>query len=227
MDIPKLIHQIYLSEGDIIHLFRGEWRDSWKKHFPNWKYKLWRKADVDAFLHSRCSGAEIELYDKMEAVGGKIGIVYRADLLRFLILREYGGLYADMDCLCFDNFEFAMEGDIFVQSEASNGKGNILGMHLMASVPNHTFLSNSIKRISDNMDNGKLRNSVKDVLRGTGPIMAWDAYTETKDMLLYNDIDFCKWIHPRNLSVKVDHEISKAMKTENTLTMHISYATWV
>lgn len=70
-----------------------EWMDSWKLKNPTWEYILWDEQKIKQYfpngLHNQ------DKYDEIEPFYGK------ADILRYEILYNYGGVYidADIDCI--------------------------------------------------------------------------------------------------------------------------------
>lgn len=83
--IPKIIHQIWLSDSP-----PDSWMDTFRVSFrhahPNWRYELWTPARVQALhLHNRAA------YDNETSMAGK------ADILRYELLYKFGGIYVDAD----------------------------------------------------------------------------------------------------------------------------------
>ena len=95
---PKLIiHQIYglfrdgkpLSDFKLFTDSKKAWKSLAKKN--NYKYKLWND--------KMCTDL-INKYPEFKTMYNNVKYpVMRADIIRFLILYEYGGLYVDMDVL--------------------------------------------------------------------------------------------------------------------------------
>lgn len=84
--IPRTIHQIWIGPRTP----PWNWIDSFRRDFarrhPEWKYRLWRDADVEQLALTNQS-----LYAQEPEWFGK------ADILRYEILYRYGGLYIDAD----------------------------------------------------------------------------------------------------------------------------------
>lgn len=90
--LPKIIHQIWLG-GTIPNKYK-QYADTWREFNPEWEYKLWTDSDVTTMdLPNR------ELYNSMTNYGPK------SDLLRYHILNQYGGVYADTDFECLKSFD--------------------------------------------------------------------------------------------------------------------------
>lgn len=86
--IPAIIHQTWrneLIEARFVRNIR-----SWIDLHPRWTYKLWTDADVDALVAARFS-LFLETFRALPLP------IMRADAMRYVVLYEYGGVYADLD----------------------------------------------------------------------------------------------------------------------------------
>jgi mannosyltransferase OCH1-like enzyme len=82
--IPKIIHQIWLGKA----FARPEtWMNTWRDMNPGWHYRLW----TDDNLPSLANQAQ---FDVMPHYPGK------ADILRYELLHQFGGVYVDADMAC-------------------------------------------------------------------------------------------------------------------------------
>lgn len=124
--IPKIIHQVWL--GSPFPEKYWKYTESWKKFHPDWKYKLW--TDLDA---KRIHITRRDIFDNASNNG------MRSDILRYEILRQYGGLYVDTDFECLKSFDDLMYLDFF----ASIGYDTKLQLYigLIASIPDHPIIS--------------------------------------------------------------------------------------
>lgn len=127
--IPKIIHQIWLG-GEMPQKYK-EFAKSWKKYHPDYQYKLWTDKDVnDIFITRR------NLFDKATNLGMK------SDILRYEILKQYGGIYVDTD------FECIKPLDTFGYLDFYTGVGYDtevqLYIALIGTVPNHPIIQATI-----------------------------------------------------------------------------------
>lgn len=98
--IVKIIHQIWLDLGggpDVPDKY-VKYQLTWKKNFPNWQYILWTDSLANKFIQKYYP----DLFDIYEHL--KYGVM-KVDMLRYLILSKFGGLYADIDVICLNNME--------------------------------------------------------------------------------------------------------------------------
>jgi len=130
--LPKKIHQIWL--GSTIPKEYRELGDTWKKFNPDWGYKLWTDKDTkDVDIPHR------ELYESITNFGQK------SDFLRYHILNQFGGIYADTDFECLKSFN-TLSYARFLISVAYPSK---IEMHqgLLGCVPNHPVMTNVVNSI--------------------------------------------------------------------------------
>lgn len=143
--IPPIVHQIWL--GSEVPEKYHEWMKSWA-NLQGWEYKLWTDQDVKKMtLYNQ------EVYEKSTNYGEK------SDILRLEILKNYGGLYVDVDFECIKPeimndlhkaFDFyicfePMEHD-FIK------KFNIFKVcnAIIASTPNHPLIEDLITNLKAN-----------------------------------------------------------------------------
>ncbi|KAK7492631.1 hypothetical protein BaRGS_00016110, partial [Batillaria attramentaria] len=86
--IPKRIHQTWKS-AKIPRSFHA-WIRSWTAKHPDWEYWLWTDDNARQLVAERFPSL-LPVYD------GYREPIRRADALRYVVLHEFGGVYADMD----------------------------------------------------------------------------------------------------------------------------------
>jgi inositol phosphorylceramide mannosyltransferase catalytic subunit len=163
--IPKIIHQIWKTEG-----IPEQWRplqETWKQFHPNWEYRLWTDEGslrlVEQLFPDFLSMFTSYSYD-----------IQRADASRYFILYQYGGVYVDLDFECLRPVDELLTHQTFIigyepKSHARiNGDKSLIGNAFIASVPRHRFLWDVIQALK------QLRPEIvlhKEVLTTTGPMM--------------------------------------------------------
>ena len=100
----KIIHQIWfdLGNGKNIPDKYKLYQSSWIKHHPKWKYILWDEQMGTSLIKQHYN----KYYDMY--INVKYPIM-KIDILRYCILHKYGGLYADIDYKCLNNFDSYIE----------------------------------------------------------------------------------------------------------------------
>ena len=99
--IPKRIHQIWLGNNPMpekYHFYMSTWRD---KH-PDWEYRLWTDADV-----CKIPIVHKDIFNLAQNYGMK------SDILRYEILKQYGGIYVDTDFECLHPLDDLLNLEFF------------------------------------------------------------------------------------------------------------------
>ena len=132
-NLPKKIHQIWL--GSQLPKEYKIHTDTWAKYNPDWEYRLWTDKDVnDVDIPNR------KLFDSIRNLGQK------SDFLRYHILNQFGGIYADTDFECLKSFNSLSYVDFFVGIGFPRNVELYIG--LFGSIPHHKFLEEIIKRMN-------------------------------------------------------------------------------
>jgi mannosyltransferase OCH1-like enzyme len=127
IQIPKIIHQVWINDTHLDNPKReipDNWKISvseWKRLHPDWEYILWTDEKVWNYLESM-RPEFIDLYKNYEY------LIQRADMIRYLILYDYGGIYSDLDFYPTTNFEKFLDKkiDYFIFSSHSDSFQNSL-----------------------------------------------------------------------------------------------------
>ena len=98
MSIPLIIHQIWIGPNKKPDIWMKSFSEDYIKTYPEWKYRLWNETNIEPlfkdFPHMKL------IYDIEETYNGK------SDILRYLILYYYGGIYVDADSLWINKKDF-------------------------------------------------------------------------------------------------------------------------
>lgn len=96
-EVPKIVHFMFKKD---LTLSNAQWPnpvwkasfESWRKHFPEpeYMYRFWTDSTIDRFFKDSCS----EHYVLFQTYTKEI---YKSDLSRYCILKNMGGIYADLD----------------------------------------------------------------------------------------------------------------------------------
>jgi mannosyltransferase OCH1-like enzyme len=132
--IPKIIHQICPRD-------KKRWVDkwyigyeTWKKHFPEPEYThmLWFDDELEEIIKSDFPWFldVFRNYDKN---------IKRIDMVRPFILWKYGGIYADMDYVCYKNFYNQLPPDKVSTPESPYKENEFIQNALLISPPKHNF----------------------------------------------------------------------------------------
>ncbi len=90
----KIIHHVWTSNDKFKY---PEWRLSWMKFNPDWTFYFWRLDNLPRHMMLNCV---IELINLSH-----IPYIIKSDILRWELLRIFGGIYVDTDMECLRSFE--------------------------------------------------------------------------------------------------------------------------
>ena len=150
--VPKKIHQIWLGNKKLPKKY-WKWMESWKKYNTDWEYKLWDEESI-----KKLDINQPEIYSK------KINPGYRSDIIRYIILKKFGGLYVDTDFECLRPIPEKLRTYKFVSCVIFNNKP-IIANGMIMSCPNHILLKNILKNI--NLKDYK--NDINKIMINSGP----------------------------------------------------------
>ena len=113
--IPKIIHQIWIGPDPIPDRCKN-YVETWKKLHPSWEYKFWDTANIEKLLSEANKGA-INAYNYHAKNGRFPAPACQADVIRYLAILKYGGVYVDIDFECYKPIdELTLNKDLVVAS---------------------------------------------------------------------------------------------------------------
>jgi mannosyltransferase OCH1-like enzyme len=203
--IPRVIHQTW-RDADLPPPF-AQLAASWRRHHPQWQWRLWTDADNRAFVAGHFP-AMMALYDSYP------NPIQRVDMVRYLILYVHGGLFVDLVLEALRPLDDLVKNDCSFGAEpaencAVHAMNLILSNAFMAVRPGHPFLrlvidslaeANSFARAA-----GLDRNRA--ILETTGPFYLTRCY-ET-----YTDADTVTILPPELLYPLGMSDIEKLRRT--------------
>ena len=150
--IPKTIHQIWLGGKDLPKQYL-KWMKSWQKYNPDWSYKLWDENSI-----KKLNIEDFNVYSKTLSPG------YRSDIIRYIILNKYGGLYVDTDFECLRKIPLNLLYYKFVACTMFNNKP-MIGNSILMSAPNSIILEKVLKYIKSI----EYKNDINYIIKNSGP----------------------------------------------------------
>tara|TARA_A100001011_G_scaffold400579_1_gene516430 strand:- start:782 stop:1633 length:852 start_codon:yes stop_codon:yes gene_type:complete len=152
VQIPKKIHQIWLGEKNIPRICK-KWMNTWKELNPQWEYKLWNEKNI-----KELNVDDLNVYSK------KFNPGYRSDILRYVILKKFGGMYVDTDFECIKplppnilQYKF-IAGTMF-------GNNPCIGNSILMSAPNFLLMENILRYIKQK----DYKNDINHIIKNSGP----------------------------------------------------------
>ncbi len=140
--IPKIIHQIWL--GRKIPQEYKEFQDSWKSKHPEWEYILWNQDSL-----KKAFPAGFYNQNMFEQARHDGNFAKMADVARYEILHEFGGLYVDCDCKCIKPFDILHQTFDFYAGLEHIANGLLVGNALIGSQPKHPILQKCLQNIKE------------------------------------------------------------------------------
>jgi mannosyltransferase OCH1-like enzyme len=167
--IPKIIHQVFGLWDNKMPKEIKRRIDKWKKLHPTYEYKLWDKKACKDFLRKKYNWF-LPLYESYQYH------VQRADAIRYFILYEYGGIYADIDLEPAKPLDIMLEkyghkNSILYRSPNSD----MITNDFMMSKPKNIFW----KKVIYNLISKHNFNSISrhlTIMYSTGPLFLDDIY---------------------------------------------------
>jgi mannosyltransferase OCH1-like enzyme len=145
--IPRILHQIWLGAEPFPDEF-VPYRQSWTEHHPSWELMLWTEENLPTDLR------------RPEVLEVLRNPAERSDILRYDLLRTFGGVYVDTDFECLRSIEALIDG---VDAFAGYRKPRRVNNALIGSVPGHPFVECALAEIRPRTTWGTLDKD------GTGP----------------------------------------------------------
>jgi len=133
--IPKIIHQLWIGPKQPPTKFM----DTWKEKNPDFEYIRWNEEEInERKLKLECT----HRINEMEEINGK------ADIIRWEILYEYGGVFIDADSICIESIDDTlMKTESFAGWEHEKLRKGLIATGTMGFPPKHPLVKNAIELI--------------------------------------------------------------------------------
>lgn len=172
-NIPKIIHSIAPLDKSKWHVDWQQCYQTWPQHFKEgFEFKLWNdEEDLENFV--------IEHYPEFLSFYQELPIkIMKIDIARLLILHKFGGIFHDMDYICYANFfdevnENANQYNIqtFFVQHTFGIIGGYFQNSLVVSKPKNNFLLDVIKLSITIFDFFKKTHSIDQLIKDRDPLV--------------------------------------------------------
>lgn len=158
--IPKLIHFIWVGNQNLPTYFQ-KFIENWKSVYQDYKFFIW---DDDKISKENL----VPEFLKSEFFNNNFKAAYKADILRYLIINKYGGLYFDVDFECIKRIPDTFLNFKFLGGIQNNGE---IAIGFFASVPNNELLNKVIELIPESVESAKINGFYRSdcIHKITGP----------------------------------------------------------
>lgn len=130
--IPKIIHYCWFGKGEMPERAL-KCIESWHHFMPDYQYMLWNEDNFDVASYPYAQ----------EAYAAK-KYAFVSDVARLKALKEYGGIYFDVDFEVYKPFDDLLRNEAFAGFEGS--KHNPVMMGVLGSVPQGRWVSRQLER---------------------------------------------------------------------------------
>lgn len=205
--IPKIIHYIWLGGKEEPAILK-KCKASWKKFCPDYEIKRWDESNLDIDCCTYCKDA----YDAKK-------YAFASDVLRFHILKEYGGIYVDTDVELIKPLDEFLNLNAFCgfETEENVAPGLIYGtvkddeicVKMLEYYNSHSYF--------DDMQTKETVCTIFTRLLQQKGLKLENTLQVLEGITVYPTEYFC----PKSLSD------GKIRKTENTYTIHHYAGTWI
>lgn len=154
-DIPKIIHQTAMADESKWNPVWKKCQQTWKDKFPDFEYRMWTDEDLENIIKTKYEW----FYETYKAYDVNIK---RIDVARYFILHEHGGIYADMDYECINNFWDQLDKNKVSIASFENA--------LMVSPKHDTIWLNVFAKLKSRMN--------KHTIDATGPVLIHEVKNE-------------------------------------------------
>ena len=138
--IPKKIHQIWIGHKEIPEHCAAFGREMQEMH-PDWEYKLWRHEEIfddlykdDVYLQEYVKDPQLYKW------------AFIADRIRLLLLRDFGGIYCDLDAKPIRPFDLILDGlspqiTFFAGMKPTQENNTLIDCTVYGSTPNSRIIN--------------------------------------------------------------------------------------
>lgn len=141
--IPRIIHQIWLGPLKPPQ----DAMDSWKQKHSGWEYLLWTEDNLPELVNN-------------QAFLDSDNFPQKADILRYEILQQFGGVYMDADVYCLKPIDDLYEGwvsqgvELIAAIEGSPDRPDLVANTFIAAAENHHFIVGVVNGIDVSKEGG-------------------------------------------------------------------------
>jgi len=146
--IPKIIWQTMKTNQ--VPASMKDYTDSWINLNPEYEYRFHDDKDILDFLKADFPEF-LEGYKKLKYGASK------ADLWRYLIIYKYGGLYADIDCICLTPLEKWIKPEAAFVTQLGTNKD--ICQWLIVSEPNNPILLKAAQKTLQNLESNNQKTT--------------------------------------------------------------------
>lgn len=182
--IPKQIWQTSAFEYEDLPYYLKVMAETWQELNPDYNYIYASDAKCRKMILEDYGQQYLDLYNSID-----IGFV-RADFWRYLILKKYGGFYADIDTYCLKSLSdwVSLDGKMVIAKETYDIVGTANCVWFFGTTPDNEYISSVVDLMLNKINDKKIRNEITP--RDTSPWVfteAIESIQKSDGLLFYND----------------------------------------
>lgn len=212
MAIPKIIHQTWKDLTSIPTVYAG-YTQEWKNLHPEYVFKMYTDADNLLFITTNFP-QYLQMYNAFPHN------IQRVDLVRYLYLKFYGGVYIDMDIAPFKSMDPLLNDQTLVFPLLTDGTKHVTNAW-MASTENNPFWDNLLAAIC--VAKSATGNVVADVHRTTGSVVLSSVVAVTRGVSLLPRITY----HSFHWSNTIPTDASTFKNNPQAYGVHMYGSSWI
>lgn len=171
--IPKIIWQTYKLPKDELKPYMNEAMSTWIEKNPDYDHRYLSDQEALQFIADNYGKEWFDIF-----INVPLGVM-RGDILRYMIIYTYGGIYTDLDTICLEPISTWIKNDFnFIVGLES---ANFFCQWTFAASPKHPILKTTLDLIKDNLKNANYKEK-NFVYRLTGPGVWTKAIRKTLEM---------------------------------------------
>ena len=141
--VPKVFHQIWLGNKPIPRMLSA-YTQTWRAKHPTWVFELWDDARSNALVQEQYS----KLWPMYESLPY---LTQRVDVIKYLVLYAFGGVYIDFDCECLKPIDSLLTHPVCIGLEPRDEVLHrefpfFLGSAYMSATPQTPFFRATIEK---------------------------------------------------------------------------------
>lgn len=195
--IPKIIHHVWPGSDKFKQKFY-KFRESWLQHHPDWTFYFWRLDN----LPSNINPEVLKILNNSD-----YSVTVKSDVLRFEIVKIFGGIYVDTDMQCLKPLNELLFNKFFTGKESEN----YICPSIFGSVKNNKILIDILNKIIYNIKKMNIHDVNKYPNKISGPYPFTDILKNKtlEEATIYP----IKYFYPINWK---DKDILKTFKNDNS-----------
>lgn len=176
--IPRILHQLWKSKK-----LPWRWKHTTaavKRWHPEWEYRLWDDEMINVYVQEHYP-------DFYPIFSGFSRNIMRADVMRYILMHDFGGMYCDLDYEFIRPYAYS-DSELVLGYEFDRSCGDPVDQianFVFASVPGHAFWKDVL---NDLQKNPPQPSSYLDICDATGPGLLSRIYRENANNKSYGNV---------------------------------------